>query len=521
MRLPPGGFMRAGIHFDNAPIAADEVTISNLDNELLTTLVEFAWNIRDHRRDPIAIRERVLQYVLDRTPAARVAIVPAAAAESAFEPVYRTRSGSGSIHLKKAVVDQVSEWSRPVMSPSVICLPMRAFQSRQGVLYAQIAHGSAAFDRRHLERLTGVAAVAAIAIEHAAQVQALEERNRLLQQDEDARYHLVGDSAAMVALKTLIGQTAQSDSTAFILGESGTGKELVARAIHRNSKRSSGPFVAVNCGAIPEGTAESELFGHERGAFTGAMAQRKGKFEQAQGGTIFLDEVGELTMSLQVKLLRVLQEREAERVGGNKPVKLDIRIVAATNRDVERAVATGKLREDLYYRLKVVTISVPPLRERRDDIFDLARHFVSRYVAETGRRICTLSSACEKMLEHHDWPGNVRELQNVIERAIVMSPTGILLPSDFPPYLHLAGAAGSRSRLKELSNTLTREALEAAMIKSGGDCAAAGVTLRKSQATVYREVKRLGLTHLLKRPRTASAAAASASGQVTKRSGKV
>jgi DNA-binding NtrC family response regulator len=493
--------VRTVIRYDDEPIAADEVAISDLENEVLTTLVKFAWAIRDHRRDPNQIRETLLWFVLNITPADRAAIVPCIGHDNAFEPAGRNRNGSATIRIKHALVERASDSSAPIMSSTVVCLPMRAFQSRQGVLYAQITDPNATFDPRHLYLLMGLATVTAIAIEHAAQMEVLETRNKLLQQDADARYQLVGESAKMAALKVLIAQAAKSDSTVLILGESGTGKELVARAIHRNSKRATGPFIAINCGAIAEGTAESELFGHEKGAFTGAIAQKKGKFELANGGTIFLDEVAELSPALQVKLLRVLQEREAERVGGTKPIKLDIRVLAATNQDMDRAVATGRFREDLYYRLKVLSISMPSLRERPEDILPLARHFVGRYVAESGRRLCTLSSAAEKILANHHWPGNVRELQNVIERAIVLSETGILLPADFPAYLHNAGVGGPDSRLKELQASDDREALRLALIKTGGDCVAAGRMIGKSKATVYRWVEEFGLTGLLKRPR--------------------
>src|SRR5262249_36153217 len=280
---------------------------------------------------------------------------------------------------------------------------------RQGVIYIKTSPAEP-FERTHLELLLGVATVAAIAIEHAAQLQILEIQNSLMQEDLALRTDMIGNSKKLREVKDLIRKAAETNSTILIQGETGTGKEVVARAIHNNSRRSERPFVAVNCGVLAEGTVESELFGHEKGAFTGAIAQKKGKFELADGGTLFLDEIGELSLPLQVKLLRVLQEREFERVGGARTIKVNIRVIGATHRDLKAAVAAGTFREDLYYRLKVVTITTPPLRERREDIPVLAQHFVTRRAPEIGRWVTGLSVAAHKILENYDWPGNIREL---------------------------------------------------------------------------------------------------------------
>ncbi|MCM2332530.1 MAG: sigma-54 dependent transcriptional regulator [Anaeromyxobacteraceae bacterium] len=230
---------------------------------------------------------------------------------------------------------------------------------------------------------------------------------------------LVGRSAAMVEVYKEVGRVARTEMTVLLMGESGTGKELVARAVHANSTRAKGPFITVNMAAIPKDLIESELYGHEKGSFTGAVERRPGKFELASGGTLFLDEIGEMPIELQAKLLRVLQEREVDRVGGNRPLPVDVRIVAATNADLARSVEEGRFRRDLYYRLAVVPIRLPPLREREGDVILLARHFIARYGEQLKGRTFTLGKDAEPLLMAHPWPGNVRELQNVIQRALL------------------------------------------------------------------------------------------------------
>jgi two-component system nitrogen regulation response regulator GlnG len=251
---------------------------------------------------------------------------------------------------------------------------------------------------------------------------------------ESADYELgiVGRSEAMQQVFKLIGQLAASDATALITGESGTGKELVARAIYHHSNRSAQPFLAVNCAAIPEQLLESEIFGHERGAFTGATNQRVGKFEQCNRGTLFLDEIGDMTPATQTKILRVLQSGTFERVGGNQPIKVDVRIIAATNRPLEQAVAARQFREDLFYRLNVVRVHLPPLRDRREDIPLLVNYFLKKIAHDQQRKPKSIAAAAVRALEKHHWPGNVRELENVIRRAHVIAKSEALLPADLP-----------------------------------------------------------------------------------------
>ena len=244
------------------------------------------------------------------------------------------------------------------------------------------------------------------------------------QEDQDSGYELLGRSPGMEELRQLIRKVARTQATVLIQGESGTGKELVARAIYRESPRSNAPFIRVNCAAIPENLIESEFFGHEKGAFTGAMNKREGRFELAHGGTILLDEVSEVSPQVQAKLLRVLQERELERVGGNRTIKVDVRVIATTNRNLEKSVEEKEFRQDLFFRLNVVPVLVPPLRERIEDVPFLAEQFMHRFVRKHGVRVTGISQDCHQTLRAHGWPGNVRELQNVIERAVILCPDG-------------------------------------------------------------------------------------------------
>jgi DNA-binding NtrC family response regulator len=262
---------------------------------------------------------------------------------------------------------------------------------------------------------------------------ALRVENIYLRQEAEARYgEMVGESPAMREVFRWVGRVAPSDSTVMIYGESGTGKELVARAIHAGSPRKDGPFVRVNCGALTEGLLDSELFGHEKGAFTGAERQRRGRFELADGGTLFLDEIATISQTTQVRLLRVLQERELERVGGEETIPVDVRIIAATNTPSEELQKSDTFREDLFYRLHVVPVTIPPLRERKDDVPVLVEHFLEKLRDRTNHRVGDLSEQAVQRLSEYDWPGNVRELENVMERALVLAEGPVLQEDDLP-----------------------------------------------------------------------------------------
>jgi two-component system NtrC family response regulator len=304
---------------------------------------------------------------------------------------------------------------------------------------------------------------------------------------------LLGSCPPMQAVFHTIRRVAPSDVPVLILGESGTGKEVVARAIHRRSPRREGPFIPINCGAIPENLLESELFGHERGAFTGAHIQRKGRIEMAEGGTLFLDELGELPLPLQVKLLRYLQEQTIERIGGREVIPVNARVIAATNVDLRKAMEEGKFREDLYYRVAVVVIQLPPLRDRGDDIVLLARTFLRRFAAEVKRTPAPqFTSAALRALQRHDWPGNVRELENRIRRAVIMAEGRAITPED----LELAdpGEAPPPLRtLREIRDAAERTAILNALQRNQWRIAPTAQELDISRPTLYELMERLGI----------------------------
>jgi two-component system response regulator HydG len=303
-------------------------------------------------------------------------------------------------------------------------------------------------------------------------------------------------SQKMAAVCDLIATVAPSDATVLIQGETGTGKELAARAIHQHSDRRQGPLVSVSCAAIPETLLESELFGHEKGAFTGAIQERRGRFELAHGGTLFLDEVTDLGPAIQAKLLRVLQEKEFERVGGTRTIKVDVRLISATRKRLEDEVLAGRMREDLFYRLKVITIRLPPLRERKDDILPLAQHFVERYRRPLRKEILGLSPEASRYLLAHPWPGNVRELQATIQRAATLTKRDMLDPEDlFPDDVPAAPPAGEAS--SHLLNDAVREAerryLQEVLQSVGGQRMRAARILGISRKTLWKKLKALGL----------------------------
>ena len=318
---------------------------------------------------------------------------------------------------------------------------------------------------------------------------------------------MIGESAAMRRLFQGIEKIGASETQVHISGESGTGKELVATAIHQRSRRVNGPLIKVNCGAIPETLLESELFGHEKGAFTGAIKRKLGRFELADGGTIFLDEVAELSMAMQVKLLRALQEREIDRVGGERPVKIDVRVVSASNRDLKQMVEEGRFREDLYYRLHVVPIHLPPLRERTDDIVPLARHFVEKLRARTNPGVSSLSPDAEKRLVLYGYPGNVRELENIIEQALVFASPPQITVEDLPP--QVAGAKPKEAELRlpqgEVDLNAYLEGIERQLILAAYEATSGVKTetakrLKIKTSALYYKLEKYGIGTVAGRP---------------------
>ncbi|MGC2110713.1 MAG: sigma 54-interacting transcriptional regulator [Candidatus Korobacteraceae bacterium] len=353
---------------------------------------------------------------------------------------------------------------------SVLCVPLVALQNVLGAIYL-VASSGKRFPEDNVHLLTSVGGIAAVALENVLTLESLRAENcRLREELTPAGYSIVGESKPIRHLTQLVEKVAQSDCTVLIHGESGTGKELVAVAIHRHSTRSEKPFVAINCAAIPETLLESELFGYEKGAFTGAVTNKKGKLEVARDGTVFLDEIGELAPALQAKLLRALQTKAFERLGATQPIRFDARVIAATNKRLELAVKKGELRADLFYRLNVVSIPVPPLRDRREDIPLLASYFATKYAQKcTNRVVKGISPEARSMLMAYSWPGNVRELENAIQHAVVMGSTEMLLPEDLPAaLLEWHGSERSRGKYQDSINRLKRNLLTEALEEANG-----------------------------------------------------
>ena len=335
---------------------------------------------------------------------------------------------------------------------------------------------------------------AELLVKKLAEHQELVEENLSLRQRLEDRYrfeNIIAKSSKMQRVIEVIKVVSKSNATVLITGESGTGKELVARAIHSQSHRQGKPFVAVSCAALPESLLESELFGHEKGSFTGAYAQKKGKFEFANRGTLFLDEVGEMSANIQVHLLRVLEEKEFTRVGGNEPIKVDVRVISATNKDLKRAIATGEFREDLYYRLNVVTIELPPLRERKEDVPLLAQHFLNKFALENQKEITGFSPEATEFLLGYDWPGNVRELENAIERAVILAKDSLITVADLPQEnISLARSAPIGKKLKEAEKNHILDVLS----ETGGNYSEAARTLGITRMTLYNKAREYGLS---------------------------
>ena len=384
--------------------------------------------------------------------------------EALVRRVYAEKAGlvAGDVLGKPGLKEGAGEESR---RRSVLCVPMMISGEALGAIYLETGVPEDLFNEAHLQVMTAVGSIAALALENLRHWERLKEENQALRSEVNIEYNMVGVSARMKEVFEFVRRVAATDATVLVEGESGTGKELVARAIHRNSKRAENPFVAINCAAIAENLLESELFGHEKGAFTGAAAQKKGRIEMAEGGTLFLDEVSELAPELQAKLLRVLQEREFERVGGTRAIPLDTRLIAATNKKLSEAIESGEFRKDLYYRLNVVTLTMPALRDRTEDIPHLAEHFLAKASRKCKTRMKSLSEEAKACLMKYDWPGNVRELENAIERAVVLGSGNVVLPEDLPETILEAGVLSDGSAkyhrsMKETKRQMIAQALQ-------------------------------------------------------------
>ncbi len=355
---------------------------------------------------------------------------------------------------------------------SVMAVPLVNGLRVAGIIYLSTSDPRLPFDDLHLEVVAALAGIGAVSLENVARLEWLQADAAKLKADLGVHHQMVGDSPAMGKVYDFIGKVGPTDSTVLVRGETGTGKELAARALHANSPRSAWPFLAINCAALSESLLESELFGFERGAFTGAVATKRGKLEVADRGTVFLDEVGELSPALQAKLLRVLQEREFERVGGTRAIKVDIRLISASNRDLEDAVRAGAFRSDLFFRLNVVTLEMPPLRSRRQDIPQLTAHFLAAFATRSRRRVTGVSPEARRCLRAYDWPGNVRELGNALERAVVLGDAPEIVPEDLPDTVLDSGSAvepSGTSRFHTVVADAKRRAIREAL-QEADDC---------------------------------------------------
>ena len=515
------------VHFDDQSVQSGSTIQLRFDDALylmardLTALMKVSTTINAiHGLEEL--QKKLLELLFEVVPAQHGAILLSDEGEEQFQAVFgldRFKGADEPINVSRTIARQVMRdkaallASNPATDPalasesmislrpgSVLCVPLMMFDRVLGVIYLDTKEVETQINQDHLQLVTAIAGIAAVAIENARHIEWLEEENRRLLQDVNIEHNMVGESAVMRQVYQLISKVAPTDSTVLISGESGTGKELAARAIHQNSKRVHKSFMAVNCAALAESLLESELFGHEKGAFTGAIGQKKGRLEIADGGTLFLDEVGEISPALQVKLLRVLQEREFERVGGTRTIKVDIRLVAATNQDLEKAIEQGRFRQDLYYRLNVVSIEMPPLRERREDIPLLASYFVEKYGAKCNRRLKGISLDARMRLKNYDWPGNVRELENAMERAVVLGTTEQILPEDLPEALLETAAAESQSaKYHEAVAQTKKQIILDAMEQASGNYTEAARILEVHPNYLHRLIRNLNLREQLKR----------------------
>ena len=466
-------------------------TIVLLSPDSKELMIEVAHNLSQEQLEKV--RYRVGEGITGRVvQTGKPAIVP----KVSQEPMFLDR-----LHRRgKLTKDEIS----------FICVPIAIGNQVVGALSADRVFDASAELAEDVRLLTIIASLIANDVRSrqaaAAERLALQEANLRLQAELEDRFrpeNIIGNSGTMRAVYRTINQVAGSDTTVLIRGDSGTGKELVAHAVHYSSLRAKGPFVKVNCAALSENLLESELFGHEKGAFTGAIQTRKGRIEEAEGGTLFLDEIGDFSPATQVRLLRVLQEREFERVGSNRTQKASVRIVVATNRDLEKAVEEGRFRQDLYYRVNVFPIFLPPLRERKDDILLLADHFVEKHSAKMGKDVRRISTPAINMMMVYHWPGNVRELENCIERAVLLSTDGVIHGHHLPPTLQTSDASDTvgTGSLTERVAVFERDILVDALKRANGNITAAAKDLGTTARILGYKVKQLGVDYRAFRPR--------------------
>ena len=489
----------------------------------LSTLLKISTAIGSIR-DVESLQWQLLGMIFDVIPAERGAILLVAenTAEISSRVAWDRVSGPDHpVHVSRALVRRVIEERIAILdneSPqlrsldptnsaecklahSILCVPLAAVGRLLGIIYLDSSSPAIPFTREDLQLLAAIAGLATIAIENARQFELLDTENQRLRIEVSLQHDMVGQSPPMREVYQLIERIAPSDSTVLIHGESGTGKELAARAVHKNSRRKDQPFVAVNCATLTESLLESELFGHEKGSFTSAICQKKGFLEVAEGGSVFLDEVGELSPALQAKLLRVLQEREFVRVGGTRPIKLNVRFLAATNKDLQKAVREDKFRADLFHRLNVISVKLPALREHPEDIPLLAEHFAARYSRKCNRKVGGISQEARACLMQYDWPGNIRELENAIERAIVIGNSDSILAEDLPENLleTAPSSAAVPTKYHGAIRNLKRQLILSALDQAGGNFTEAAKLLGVHPNYLHRLIRNLDLRSALKK----------------------
>ena len=461
------------------------------------------------------LEREILDSVFELVPADRGAIL-LSQGQTEFSSLYgRNREDDGKqVNISRTVVHRVlnegvallcndirtSEMLSTAESllvaqiTSLICVPLIVFEKVTGVIYLDTSDPIIQFDEGHLQLLAGLAGMAAISLENAREVEWLEDENERLRSSLAIEHNMVGESGPMREVYRFIQRVAPAASAVLVCGESGTGKELAAHAFHTNSPRATKPFVVINCAALAETLLESELFGHEKGAFTGAIARKQGKLEVAHGGTVFLDEIGELAPPLQAKLLRFLQDHKIERLGTTRSIELDVRVIAATNRNLEEAIAKGMFRADLYHRLNVVKVTMPPLRERPEDIPLLASYFVVKYAKECKRNVTGISPEARLLLQTYDWPGNVRELANAIERAVVLGSGQVIEAEDLPErILEAAEVVQSGAKYHEAVRQAKRELVMNALRQAKGNYTEAAAALGLHPNNLHRLIRQLDL----------------------------
>jgi transcriptional regulator with GAF, ATPase, and Fis domain len=474
-------------------------------------------------RDLQELQDEILSLTFEVSPAERGAILLDGAHGKDFASVFARNRHAGdprTVRVSRTIARQVLEQGLSILGSDVIgsenfsgveslitsqvrsllCVPLIVFDKVIGCIYLDSTNPMLRFDEDHLQLVTAIAGISAVALENARQLDWLRQENQRLNTEINLEHNLVGESTLMKSVYQFLSRVAPTDSTVLIDGESGTGKELAARAIHHNSPRAEKPFVAINCAAITETLLESELFGYEKGAFTGATAQRKGKLEVANGGVVFLDEIGELAPALQSKLLRVIQEREFERVGGTRPVAVDIRLIAATNKNLAEAVKAGAFRQDLFFRLNVVCLTMPPLRDRKEDIPPLTDYLINKHSKRCKVKAKPLSEEARACLMNYDWPGNVRELENAIERALVLSAADLILPEDLPEsVLERATPAGmTTAKYHSVLKDTKKQLILAAIEDAKGNYTEAARALGLHPNYLHRLIRNLDLRHELK-----------------------